>query len=122
MSEQDNRNKHRFPRNESVSLELLLPGEKGERKTIHTQTLDFSEEGLKIRMAEEIPIVGEVALVIEPLERDIQFRLTGQVRWCRRLLDSLFEAGIQIDEDSEDFRRWLDYIDEHPSPRETNHP
>ena len=118
-SQQDNRSKHRFPRNESVSLEVLLPdNEQGKHgnKIIHTQTLDFSLEGIKVRMAEAIPTIKPVALVIEPLEEDVRYRLTGEVRWCRRLLDSLYEAGILIEDDnSEDYRRWIQYINEHPS-------
>jgi hypothetical protein len=113
MSEQENRSKNRLSRNETVTLEVLHRDD-GEPRIIQTQTLDFSEEGLKVRLAEEISKIGEVALVIEPLERDVQFHLSGQVRWCRRILDSLFEAGIQIDEDSKDYQRWLDYVDGPP--------
>ena len=116
-NQNDNRDKHRFARSESVALEVLSPSGEPlpERKIIHTQTLDFSGEGIKVRMAEEIPDGSLVSLIIEPLEYDVCYKLKGQVRWCRALLDFVYEAGVLISDDgTQDYRDWMAYINGTP--------
>lgn len=114
-TDKQQRIKERRSRNESVLLELSLANgeEMGRQVVHHTQTLDVSEEGIKLRLGEEVPLMPVSILVIEPLDRAERFRLGGEVRWCERLLDSLYEVGIQITKEaSPDYEAWMAYVHE----------
>lgn len=117
LSSQTKRQNDRHCRNESVTLELYLPDgdPSGKRMLLYTQTLDISQEGIKVRLAEDLPRIPVHSVTIEPLEQDIRFKLKGEVRWCTRLLDSVYEAGILIlNDDSDQYNAWLAYVDTPP--------
>lgn len=113
MQDDERRTKPRLLHNESVSLQLTLPGPEGpgSGRVVTTRTADLSPEGLRVHFSEPVPPDHLFDLVIELKDYNKRFLLTGEVRWCKQIGPQDYEAGIHIQEGEQtDYQYWTDII------------
>ncbi len=113
MQDDNRRSKPRLFSNESISLQLTLPGVAGldSGHVVTTHTVDISPKGLRVHFPEPVPADHLFDLVVELEDHHKRFLLTGEVRWCEQKGPHDYEAGILIHEaDYTDYQYWNDII------------
>jgi len=104
----------RIHRQESVSIQLLLPClERPDAPRVVTcETADISPHGLRLLLSEPVEPERILDLCIELDDDPQRFLLTAETRWCRRNDRlSCYEVGLFIhDSEGTDYREWFERV------------
>lgn len=113
-NERERRAAQRMRKQETLSIQLLLPclDEVCPARVVETVTIDVSEAGMRILLAEAIEADRLFDICIELKDNPKRFLLTGETRWCH-FDDALqaYEVGIQIyDGEGTDYDAWSSFL------------
>lgn len=110
----DKRLHKRQTRKENAFLEITLDdAEQGVmQKVISCETVDLSEQGLKMYMSESVQQGLISDMLIELADVDKRFKLTAEVKWVSPTADDgWYFAGFEIyDGEDTDFESWCEMI------------
>ena len=88
-----------------VQLAAIIEGET-QRRTLKCESADLSRGGLRIQVAETLPVGNSVEVWIKVTDSPQTFYLVGSVRWCAPT-DHGAEVGIAVtDGPATDFKAW----------------
>ena len=88
-----------------VQLAAIIEGET-QRRTLKCESADLSRGGLRIQVAETLPVGNSVEVWIKVTDSPQTFYLVGSVRWCEPT-DHGAEVGIAVtDGPATDFKAW----------------
>lgn len=105
----DNRKAERTERRESVSIQIISSSQhdKHPPEVASTETLDVSAGGIKLYLTGAVKEKTILDFCLEYTGHAQRFLLTGEVRWCQSVENSLFHVGIQIlDAQGTDYVEW----------------
>ncbi|KOR31613.1 hypothetical protein TI05_12470 [Achromatium sp. WMS3] len=98
----------RIPRQESVSIQVLLPvpGTLNGPRVVDGTTYDISENGLRLLLSEPLEANRFFDLCVEI--NALRFLLAGETRWCRyNNVANCYEIGMLIyDCEGTDYTKW----------------
>ena len=104
---QERRSSRRSRRAETLFVQLaaIIEGET-QRRTLKCESADLSLGGLRIQVAETLPVGNSVEVWIKLTDSPQTFYLVGSVRWCAPT-DHGAEVGIAVtDGPATDFKAW----------------
>lgn len=108
MAESDKRRHPRLPREEPLSIRLVIPSDKtGEKSTqIYGSSVDMSASGLQLQLDHELKAGQQLEIWIVLVDDHDAYNLHGEVTWSRPAEQGGWLAGIVLDMNSPDFRAW----------------
>ena len=110
----ENRKSERMERRESVSIQIISSSQHKQHppEVASTETLDISAGGIKLYLNGSVREKTILDFCLEYSGETRRFLLTGEVRWCQAVEDSLFHVGIKIlDAQGTDFVEWQELFD-----------
>ena len=104
----DKRRHPRLPREEPLSIRLLIPGEKAGDSPlqIYGSSIDMSASGLQLQLDHELKPGQALEVWIVLVDDHDAYNLTGQVTWSKPAENGGHVAGIALDLDGPDIRAW----------------
>ena len=105
-----------------IELESPAPGSLGPGRVARCDTLEVSQNGLRVRLAEAVTVGAILQIGVELPGKDEPFYLVGQVRWRMRDKDvaGAWVAGFEIlnalGSNVEQWTAALQVMDEHVPP------
>ena len=104
----DKRRHPRLPREEPLSIRLLIPSDKAGSAPlqIYGSSVDMSATGLQLQLDHELEIGQALEVWIVLVDDHDAYNLTGKVTWSKPSEAGGHVAGIALDLDCPDIRAW----------------
>lgn len=101
----------RIAHTEAVSLKILFTSENPSflGKNLDGSTLDISASGLRLSLQSELPVDSTIDVAVTLKDSPRQYFLSGKVRWCKKVEDGSYQAGIALQDlinTETDYKAW----------------